>query len=134
MKNLYLKYVIKKPYLFFLFVVLGIIFILILLLTTNVPVINTYKLNLYKSEVHYLLSCDEPIFNSNIEKIYIYKDKNEAMQEISEYTVLNDYKVLVSNNIEYNVYVNENTVEVSVDIVKRYVNLFEKIFIYGGKN
>lgn len=125
---------IKKPYLFFLFVLIGISIILFLLLTTEVPVINTYAANIQKSQEQYLLSCDEAIFGSNFDTIYLYKDKNEAMYKISNYMVLNENQVLVRPLDDSILAIIDETInEINVEMSSHNITLFEAIFMKGGK-
>lgn len=134
MKNWYLEYAIKKPYFFFLFILMGVSLILVLLLNTTVPVINTYSVRLDKYQGEYFLSCDKPIFDSDIKSIFVYVDKNEKMYQLSNYVVVSGKKIYIPNKNLSNILTKNNTKDFHIDISKHNVTLFREIFVHGGKN
>lgn len=135
MKRIYLNYVIKKPYLFFLFVFIGIGTILFLLMTTNVPVISIHTAKIEKSQDQYLLSCDEAVFEAKIDTIFLYKDKNETIYKISDYTVLNENQILIQHIDDTLITsIDDNLNVINIEIPLRNTTLFEEIFIQGGRN
>ena len=135
MKRIYLNYAIKKPYLFFLFVSIGIGTILFLLMTTKVPVISTHTARIEKSQDQYLLSCDEAIFGTKIDTIFLYKDKNENTYKISDYEVLNENQILI-RHIDDSILtsIDDNFIAINIEVSLRDTTLFEEIFIQGGRN
>lgn len=133
MKNWYLKYVIKKPYLYFLFISIGTIIIFGLLITTNVPVVKTYPIELNENEGKYLLTCNEPIFSTDIKSIFLYSDKNNSMNQITNYYVVNNKQINVTQDLSGLISV-ANSTDYYIDICKNTVTLLNEIFIQGGKN
>lgn len=133
MKNWYLTYVIKKPYLYFCFILMGITVILGLLFTTTVPIVNTYPVRLVNNQEEYILLCDEPIFNLDINSIFIYADKNEAMYQLSNYAIINENGIIINGEISELLSQN-NSNNFYIDVSKYTVTLFEEIFVQGGKN
>lgn len=131
MKNWYLKYVIKKPYLYFCFILIGVIVILCLLITTTVPVVNTYPVELNDNHEGYFLLCDESIFSSDIKSIFLYSDKNESMYQITNYIVINDKQINVTQDLSGLIAVSK---DYYVDVSEDTVTLLNEIFVQGGKN
>lgn len=133
MKNWYLKYVIKKPYFYFLFIVIGIMIIWGLLITTTVPVVKTYPVELNQNHGEYLLTCNEPIFSTDIRSIFLYSDKNNAINQITNYNVVNNKQISVTHDLSGLISVTNST-DYYIDISKNTVTLLNEIFIQGGEN
>ena len=133
MKNWYLKYVIKKPYLYFCFILIGITVILSLLVITTVPVVSTYSVELNDNQEGCFLSCDESIFSSDIKSIFLYSDKNDVMYQITSYIVINNKQINVTQDLSCLIS-HADSKEYYIDISKDTITLLDEIFVQGGKN
>lgn len=127
--NTYVKYVAKKPILFFAMVCVFVFFILFLSLTTKTSLIQTYDGTMTGNSI---------VVNTEIktapDKIYVYENRNEAVFLVSVTNIdHNDSTTTFFLNDGTELSEISNTGIVKIDIPIGEISLFERIFLKGGK-
>ena len=128
-----IKYIVKKPIIYFLTVFMGISLFVSLTLTTQVPIMKTYiaKIDIGKDKI-VLILADELVYRS-MDTIYFYIDKELSVYKICDYS-FSDKGIIVTNTSEMaSIIQNCNTSSVNIDIKQGEISLFKQIFIKGGK-
>ena len=128
--QIYIKYIIKTPVLFFLYISIGVGLFLFMTLSLQLDVMATYKAS-YHDGMVFIISKD-PI---DANKIYLYEDRNEKV-----YTVLVDHMEFEESTVIFHIQEADIaaadilTGDITVDVINSKESLFKKIFIKAGKN
>ena len=127
--NAYVKYVAKKPILFFAMIGIFVFSILYVSLTTKTSLIQTYDGTMIENSI---------VVNAEIktapDKIYVYENRNEAVFRVSVTNI--DH-----NNRTTTFFLNDGTElskiseaeMIKIDIPIGEISLFERIFLKGSK-
>ena len=127
--NTYVKYVVKKPILFFAMIGVFVFLILFVSLTTKTSLIQSYE---------GLIFGDTIVINAEIntvpENIYVYENRNEAVYLVNIKSMEhedNSTVLIIGNNTElHGLPAAEN---IKIDIPVDEITLFERVFLKGGK-
>ena len=127
--NTYVKYVAKKPILFFSMIGVFIFFILFVSLTTKTSLIQSYE---------GLILGDTIVINAEIntvpENIYIYENRNEAVYLINIDSIEHeDNLTILSIGTIAELHGLSAAESIKIDIPVGEISLFERIFLKGGK-
>ena len=69
----------------------------------------------------------------DIRTIFLYSDKNNAINQITNYNVVNNKQISVTQDLSGLISVTNST-DYYIDISKNTVTLLNEIFIQGGEN
>lgn len=121
---LYIKYTVKTPIVFYVFLTAGIVLFLYMTLNLSLDVTQSFDAEVSEDKVTF--DCGYEIV-SNI--IYLYTDRNEKIYKynFTAIEVENGITVLLINNAD------ALSGNYKADIVVGKQSLFERIFISGGK-
>ena len=127
--NLYVKMTAKSPLLFLILILISIIFLFGVTLTTEVDVIETYKVKVENNKI-----CIQNVNNLTLNEVYVYENRNEAV-----YKVKIEPEMVRQENNSLEISVNElgfipQSDTVNIDIPIRKITLFRRVFLQGGKN
>lgn len=127
--KIYVKYIIKKPIIFYIFLLLGICLFLMLTLTLKLETIEKY--DAYYQDGIIKVEIDD--INS-VNKIYAYNNKNEKIYTITvkeiAYEVGNSCLHIYEEDIEL---IQELGSNFKIEISTGYESLFKRIFVKAGK-
>ena len=127
--NTYVKYTAKKPVLFFVMILVGVLSIVILSLSTKTNIVITYDGTVEENEI--IINGDVDSYTGSI---YAYSDRNVGMYsvEITE-TIHRDGKTifLLKDDNEYILLMNQQ--EIKIDIPIHEITIFERVLLKGGK-
>ena len=127
--NAYVKYVAKKPVLFFAMIGIFVFFILFVSLTTKTSLIQSYE---------GLILGDTIVINAGInivpENIYVYENRNEAVYLlIIDGIEREDNSTILFIGNDAGLHGLAAAESVKIDIPVGEISLFERIFLKGGK-
>jgi hypothetical protein len=127
--NTYVKYVVKKPILFFAMIGVFVFLILYVSLTTKTNLIQSYE---------GLIFGDTIVINAEIntvpENIYVYENRNEAVYLINiDGIVYEDNSTILSIGNNAGLHGLTAAESIKIDIPVGEISLFERIFLKGGK-
>ena len=126
MKNqkCYIKYIVKSPIVFFLFLLLGVFLFLYYSINLELNIIQSLRANI---EDNNIIIEGEYYVQSDV--IYLYVDRNERIQKLK-------FKQIVHTE-GHTIFVTEDSIELSgeiiVDVVIDKQSLLKNIFIKAGK-
>ena len=127
--NTYVKYVAKKPILFFVMIGVFMFFILFIALTTKTSLIQTYDGTITGNTI--IVSAE---IKTAPDKIYVYENRNEAVFLVSVTGVdRNDNSTVfyISDHKELSEVASAEIIK--LDIPVGTISLFERVFLKGGK-
>ena len=127
--NLYVKWTAKNPLLFLILILVSIIFLFGVTLTTEVDVIETYKVKIENNKI-----CIQGINDISLNEVYVYENRNEAV-----YKVIIAPEMVRQERDSLEISVDElgfipQSDSVSIDIPIGKITLFRRVFILGGKS
>lgn len=122
--RLYVKYIVKTPVIFYLFLIIGIVLFLYFSLGLKLDVVQSVKANI---EDNRFIVVGE--YETQSDMIYLYNDRNEKIYKL---------KIQQIERIDgQTIFVINNSVglsgDIQADIVTGSQTLFERIFIKAGK-
>jgi len=127
--NTYVKYVVKKPILFFAMIGVFVFLILYVSLTTQTSLIQSYE---------GLIFGDTIVINAEIntvpENIYVYENRNEAVYLINIDGIVHEDNLTIlsiGNFIELHGLTAAESIKIDIPVGE--ISLFERIFLKGGK-
>lgn len=122
--KLYVKYIIKTPVIFYLFLMMGIVLFLYFSISLKLDIIQSVKANVENNK---LTVAGEYETQSDI--IYLYSERNEEIHKlkIAKIEHINGKTIFFINNSV------GLSGEIHADIVTGSQTLFSKIFIKAGK-
>lgn len=118
--NLYVKYIIKSPVFFALFILVGVILFLYLSLSLKINIADNVDTNVINNQV-----IIDGEYNLKSSIIYLYNNKNEKVYlfDIEDILINNGKTIIVIDNI------NNLSGEFQADIITGSQSLFERIFL-----
>ncbi len=127
--QIYVKYIIKTPVLFFLYIGIGIGIFLYLTLSLQLDVMTTYQADYQDGTV--VIPAKEPI---DANKIYLYKDRNEKVYTVSVGQTEYENGTVIFHIDEKDIAdTGKLSGDITVDVINGKESLFKKIFIKAGK-
>ncbi len=127
--KLYVKYIIKKPIIFYIFLCLGVCLFLVLTLTLKLEIIEKY--DAYYEDGIIKVKTDDI---NNVSKIYAYNNKNEKIHIINvkkyDYEYGNSYLHIYEEDINL---IQELGSNFKIEISIGYESLFKRVFVKAGK-
>jgi peroxiredoxin family protein len=126
--SFFTKYFVRKPIFFVVILVLGVASFLLLSELIKVPVYYTYNGTVKIVEGKTSIEFIEYNQKENT-TIYIYKNRDEYLKEISDYTVQDNKVVLQQKLDEF-----KDGENVKVDVWQKKISLLEMIFRSGGNS
>lgn len=124
--SLFTKYFVKKPIFFVGILVLGVMSFLLSSQYIKIPIYDTYdgNVNIVEGKTYVEISGLSPKEDTTI---YIYKNRDEYLKEISDYTVKDNIIILQQELDEFG-----NGENVKVDVEQDQTTLLEMVFRRGG--
>lgn len=124
--SLFTKYFVKKPIFFVGILVLGVMSFLLSSRYIKIPIYDTYdgNVNIVEGKTYVEISGLSPKEDTTI---YIYKNRDEYLKEISDYTVKDNIIILQQELDEF-----RNGENVKVDVEQEQTTLLEMVFRRGG--
>ena len=127
--NTYVKYVAKKPILFFAMIGVFVFFILFVSLTTKTSLFQSYE---------GLILGDTIVINAEIntvpENIYVYENRNEAVFLLNIDGIEhedNSTILFIDKSMELHGLTAAESIKIDIPVGE--ISLFERIFLKGGK-
>lgn len=122
--RLYVKYLIKTPVIFFLFLFTGVALFLYLTLHVNLDVTESYEAFIVEDIV--TIPGEHEV---DSDTIYLYNDRNEVVYQTEiENAIIQDGNTVIDVENSYDL-----SGEIYVDIVVGEETLLERIFVKAGK-
>lgn len=124
--SLFTKYFVKKPIFFVGILVLGVMSFLLSSRYIKIPIYDIYdgNVNIVEGKTYVEISGLSPKEDTTI---YIYKNRDEYLKEISDYTVKDNIIILQQELDEFG-----NGENVKVDVEQDQTTLLEMVFRRGG--
>lgn len=127
--NIYVKMIVKSPFIFLGLIFLCIVALLYITLSTKVDVVKTYEAKIEDNRIMILEAGPDIPHN-----VYIYEDRDKAVYhlEIEPGDVkYDDYNLILSlGDFKFE----RESDLVKVDIPIKEITLFRRVFLQGGRN
>ena len=128
--NFFMKYFVRSPILFFILVSISFCLFLFFSFKIEYPVYITKSATLSADKKEIIV---EDINNTQLIRVYAYTNKNEIVYRIHNFQIKNNMLSFKTNNL---LKADEKSIDNSkiyVDIETETTNLFNQLFIKGGK-
>jgi hypothetical protein len=128
-QQLYVKYLIKNPALFYGFIGLFLIIFLVLSLSIKLDVVKSYPASIAGNVIS-VESANAEAISGN--KVYYYTNRNEKIYKSEANDISADdgeIKIVITGNEQ-----GEISGEINIDLVVGKQALLERIFVKAGKN
>lgn len=131
--RLYMKYVVKKPIVFLAFVFICVTLFVKITLSTEIPVNERYGCDtLFSSNNVLKIKLHESLDNIDFDTVFIYENRNQYVYSFADFEynegiiTIHDYEDFPESLRDKN--------GLFVEVKQDEMNLFELIFVKGGKN
>lgn len=126
----YLKYFVRKPIGYFSAIAIGTFAIVILFLFIQVPSVETLSVTTAKKDHMCVVSLENNISQNQINKMYLYEDRNSFVYEITDYSTANNEVMFYLTEADTESVFDSN--ECYLEIWNGEHSLLYEIFVQGG--
>ncbi len=131
--HLYMKYVVRKPIMFLTFVFICVTLFVNITLNTKIPVSKRYTCDTSFSSNDVLeIQLHKNLNNVDFDTVYIYENRNQYVYSFTDFEH-SDGKITIRDHDEFPESLRDKN-GLFVEVKQDEMNLFELIFVKGGKN